>query len=114
MPRIIRLAAVCIILAVWPGGAVCAADHEAAIKQAIERGVAYLKSCQNRAGTWTNSHQHIGATALAALTLVECDVPADDPAIQSATAQIRAASPRLDHTYSLALNIMFLDRLGAP
>src|SRR5205085_1466861 len=53
-------------------------------------------------------------TALAALTLLECEVPADDPSIQKAAQAVREASVSLTHTYSLALSILFLDRLGTP
>jgi HEAT repeats len=83
-----------------------------AIKQAVERGVAHLKQLQRNDGTWP--HGEIGATALAGLALVECDVPANDPCIQRAADAVRDASVRLTHTYSLALSILFLDRLGDP
>src|SRR5262249_37645936 len=61
-------------------------------------------------GEWT--YQESGMTSLAALTLLECGVPADDPAIQRATGFIRNAAVGEVKTYSLALAIMFLDRLG--
>jgi hypothetical protein len=80
------------------------------IKQAIERGVAYLKTAQRGSGSWENPT--IGATALAGLTLLECDEPADSDAVQRAAAAVRFDVPTLTHTYSLALSIMFLDRLG--
>jgi hypothetical protein len=80
------------------------------IDKAIENGVAYLKNLQEADGTWR--HREIGATALAGLTLLECDQPTDDPAIQKAAAAVRNASVELDSTYSLSLCILFLDRLG--
>lgn len=80
------------------------------IKTAIARGVAFLKDLQRGDGIW--QHHEIGATALAALTLLECEVPANDPAIRKAAAAVRQASIDLSHTYSLALCVMFLDRLG--
>src|SRR5262249_26126661 len=56
--------------------------------------------------------QNVGATALAGLTLLECDVPANDPAVQRAAQVVREASISQVQTYSLSLSIMFLDRLG--
>src|SRR5207237_7256182 len=41
--------------------------------------------------------------------------PANDPAVQAAAKAVREASAaNLTHTYSLALAIVFLDRLGEP
>src|SRR5262249_1630604 len=88
------------------------AADEAAIQRAIEKGVTYLKSIQGADGKGPGDE--IGATSLAALTLLECDVPANDPAIQKAANAVRERSINLTHTYSLALNILFLDRLGEP
>jgi hypothetical protein len=51
---------------------------------------------------------------LAALTLLECSVPMDDPAIKSAAKFVRENAIRETQTYSLALSILFLDRLGEP
>jgi len=61
-------------------------------------------------GTW--AHAEIGATALAGVTLLECDVPPTDPAVQKAADAVRKASVHLTHTYSIALSLLFLDRLG--
>jgi hypothetical protein len=93
------------------GSASSAADKDA-VQQAIDRGVAYLKSLQRDDGSWP--HAQIGATALAGLTLLECQVPPKDPSIQKAVAVVRQNSPMLTHTYSIALSILFLDRLGDP
>jgi hypothetical protein len=104
-------------VAVAAGGLLVAADaravDDAAIKQSIDRGVQYLRSAQGPGGVWP--YQHIGATALAGLTLLECGVPAKDPAVQGAAKAVREASAaNLTHTYSLSLAIVFLDRLGEP
>lgn len=90
-----------------------AADLQPLIKRALERGVTYLKGKQTRAGAW-ESHHAMGGTALVALTLLECDLPGDDPVVQLAAGQIRQGSVSLDYTYGLSLSIMFLDRLGDP
>jgi hypothetical protein len=86
-----------------------ATDQEA-INRAIDRGVASLKNLQQGDGTWP--HPQVGATALAGLTLLECDMPPADPAIRKAADAVRSASVHLTHTYSIALSLLFLDRLG--
>ena len=88
-----------------------AADQET-INRAIDRGVAALKRLQGRGGTW--AHAKVGATALAGLALVECEVPADDRSVARAADAVRRASPSLTDTYSLSLSLLFLDRLGDP
>jgi hypothetical protein len=86
-----------------------AADQDA-INRAVEEGVKALKKMQDASGRWP--HQQIGCTALAALALLECGVPADDPAIQKAARAVREASVTETRTYSLSLCIMFLDVLN--
>jgi hypothetical protein len=76
----------------------------------VDRGVAYLKSEQGRDGRWV--HSEIGATARAGLALLECGVAADDPSVASAAKAIRGEAPTVTQTYSIALSIIFLDRLG--
>lgn len=88
------------------------ASDQAAVKASVERGVVYLKKLQTENGTWPRNE--MGATSLAALTLLECDVPANDPVIQKAATAIRKSSIRETHTYSLTLALLFLDRLGEP
>src|SRR5262249_56922223 len=66
---------------------------------------------QDADGTW--KYTEIGATALAALTMLECGVRESDPAIKKAALKVREACPNCNQTYSLALSILFLDRLGA-
>ena len=83
-----------------------------ALDQAVERGVAALRNLQRFDGTWP--HPKIGATSLAALTLLECGVKADDPAVKKAANAVRLTGIQLTDTYSLALSILFLDRLDDP
>ena len=83
------------------------------INEAIDRGVAYLRGTQEKDGRWPYSkNEQIGATALAAWTLLECGVPADDPAVRKAANLLRKEFIHNTHTYSVALGIMFFDRLG--
>ena len=90
------------------------AADEAAVQRAVARGIAFLKDRQGANGTWSYPDTPVGATALAGLTLLECDVPADDPAVQKAAAVLRREAVGLTHTYSLSLAVLFLDRLGEP
>jgi hypothetical protein len=84
------------------------------VNAAIDRGVAYLKSqldLLNRADTGS---YYEGLLSLIGLTLLECGVPADDPALRKAAAAVRSRAARSEHTYSLSLAVLFLDRLGDP
>jgi hypothetical protein len=89
------------------------AQDQEAIKLMVNRGVAFLKALQGPQGAWPeDSGRGSGSTSLAALALLECGVPAEDPAIVKAVEVVREASIRETGTYSLSLAIMFLDRLG--
>ncbi len=96
------------------------AERPAHIQRAINRGVSFLKANQGADdGQWHFAQaangflwQNVGATALAGLTLLECDVPANDLAVQRAAQVVREASMSQVQTYSLSLSILFLDRLG--
>jgi hypothetical protein len=93
-----------------------AADPEA-VKRAIDAGVAYLKQTQNADGSWgatTDNMYKGGATALVALTLLECDVPPDDAQIRKAAECLRNLSVTQTNTYSIALAILFLDKMREP
>jgi hypothetical protein len=105
------LAAAVVAVGLLAAGEARAVD-QALVKQAMDRGVQYLRSIQTPQGSWP--HTHIGATALGGLTLLECGAPTSDKAVQAAAKAIRDASPNMSHTYSVALSIVFLDRLGDP
>src|SRR6516162_2885143 len=74
------------------------------IDQAIERGVAALRQMQGGDGRW--AYINLGPTALAGLTLLECGVAADDPAVVKAADTIRLNSPGFNTTYVLSLGIL--------
>ena len=59
-------------------------------------------------------YQPTGTASLIGLTLLECGVKPNDPAVQQRAEEVRKAAVDLNHTYSLALAILFLDRLGDP
>src|SRR5262249_23921757 len=107
--RGLGLAAATLLALVLATPAARAADEQK-IKRAIERGVEYLKRLQKENGDW--HYQESGMTSLAALTLLECGVPTTDQSVQKAAMYVRNAALTEDKTYSIALAIMFLDRLG--
>ncbi len=76
-----------------PGAADLPPDLQARVNDAIQRGVHYLKESQKQDGTWTGGAA-IGVTALAALTLLECGVPANAPEIEKAVKFVRTERRR--------------------
>jgi hypothetical protein len=92
------------------------AADKADIDKAISRGVTALREMQKTDGRWDfpTPSASAGCTALAGLTLLECGAEKDDPAILSAATYVRSQVPGLHYTYSVALSIIFFDRLGDP
>jgi hypothetical protein len=95
------------------------AQDQKRIELAIQAGVSALKQQQLVDGSWPYGQVNVqpnnhwtGPTALAAVTLLECDISPDDPIIQRAAAVIRNRAAREGSTYDIALALMFLDRLG--
>jgi hypothetical protein len=94
------------------------------VELAIKRGVKWLRSRAHN-GFWSFSlreaagdvsHDY-GMTALAGLTLLECDVPPSDKLVQKAAQNVRqwCVTPNaVDDTYTISLAIMFLDKLANP
>jgi hypothetical protein len=88
------------------------------INSAVNRGVGYLRNQVlnpaqksyyfNDPGAGSN----VGVLALAGLTLLECGVPSKDAAVEKVLQTVRQEAPRLRFTYSVALCILFLDRLS--
>jgi hypothetical protein len=90
------------------------ADRPANIQRAINRGMTFLKGKQDEMdGMWHFGvpEYDIGATALAGLALLECEVPASDPAVAKAADLVREKCVNCNFTYSISLAIMFLDKL---
>jgi hypothetical protein len=108
------LTAVALAVFLTPARGVEAED----INRAIDRGIAALKAMQTADGYWpadsTDAVTKVGATALAGLTLLECNISGEDPSVARAAEAVRAAVLDLRNTYSLALSVLFLDRLGDP
>ncbi|MCI0378796.1 MAG: hypothetical protein L0215_14405 [Gemmataceae bacterium] len=91
--------------------------EKADIQGAVERGVVFLKKrlLEDNDYFYRSDMQRgnasYGAAALAGLTLLECGVPADDPAVQKAVQVLRNAANDIHATYTLSTAILFLDRL---
>jgi hypothetical protein len=89
------------------------------VDRSVDNGVEYLRRQQRADGSWGHQTGKVGKrftsgiTALSALTLLECGVPAKDPQVQQAARYLRERMPDLTATYSTALAILFFDRLGA-
>lgn len=94
------------------GASTTLAVEQKAIDEAVKKGVSGLRHLQGDDGTWPGPH--IGATALAGLALLECGASPDDRAVQKAADAVRNEAVALTHTYSLALAVLFFDRLGDP
>jgi hypothetical protein len=85
----------------------------ASVQQAIDRGIAYLRSTQNARGGWNEwLGQPGGASSLCTLAMLTAGVPADDPAMRSALAYLRRLEPT--QTYSVALQTLVFCQVGAP
>jgi DNA-directed RNA polymerase subunit RPC12/RpoP len=88
------------------------------VDRSIDNGVEFLRRQQHADGSW--GHQTgmagkrftPGITALSALTLLECGVPAKDAQVRLAAHYLRQRMPELTTTYSISLAILFFDRLG--
>ena len=95
-------------------GSIAVAADDDAIQRAIKRGVESLKRSQGGDGSWVHKENPAGSTALAGVTLLECEVDSADPSIQKAADYLRREAILLNHTYSISLCLMFFDRLGDP
>jgi hypothetical protein len=89
-----------------------AAEPSDGVKRAIDWGIKFLKETPPESTGIRK--QPPGALGLWGLTLLECGVPANDPAIQKAARELRQTSIELTHNYSLSAAILFFDRLGDP
>jgi hypothetical protein len=87
-------------------------EEQEKVDKALERGLDYLRKQQGPQGFWPGGAQNAGMAALPALTLLECGAKADDPQVLKAAEYVRNNAKDLKETYSLALCILFLDRLG--
>jgi hypothetical protein len=109
MARVLGVGLLVLGLLALPGPARAAVDPDE-VDKAIKKGMEALKALQRGDGTWPHMYS-IGATGLAGLTLLECGARPNDRAVKAAATAVRQGSVGLTNTYSLALGILFLDRL---
>src|SRR5262249_59558825 len=92
-------------------------EKQKQVNEAIDKGVIFLRQTQGEDGRWAPNAKaltdppgrfSVGYTALPALTLLECGVKKDDPAIQKAATFVRKNLDKLNDTYNLSLAILFL------
>jgi hypothetical protein len=86
------------------------------VNDAIDRGVAYLKSRLNNQGQIVGDQygDRLGCAGLVGLTLLSCGVPAGDDKVAALVTRVRKDGPGCTTTYDLAACIWFLDKLGDP
>jgi hypothetical protein len=77
-----------------------------AVREAIQKGISYLKGEQKKDGSWGDWAGQTGAvTSLCALALLNAGVKPDDPDVRRALENLRKLPP-LDSTYALSLQTM--------
>lgn len=86
------------------------AANDAQIKNSINAAIAFLKGAT--VGYNDQAQYQEGAIALSGIALMEAGVPPDDPVIQNMAKIIRQAAVSQGQTYQIALDIIFLDKLG--
>ena len=83
------------------------------VDAAIDRGVGYVRTLRKPDGTFPPvGNWAAGTTALCLLTLAECDVPRDDPVMQSGFQWLCTTTP--DRNYERAVALMALERAYTP
>ncbi len=103
----------CVILLLVPPVLAVDRPGDDEIDRAIAEGMEFLRSQQERDGSWTynfNQNHRLGITALAGLALMENGVDRDDPVIHKAATIVTRLAPESDQTYDLSLAILFLAR----
>jgi hypothetical protein len=78
------------------------------INEAIDKGVAYVKSIESGA------FKRPGGCSLRGWVLLETGVPATDELIKNIAGYIRLQGPEMNQVYDLALSMIFLDKLNDP
>ena len=113
MKRALLAGCAVIVLGVVAAAPARAPDQQA-INKAIDRGMSFLRKGGAANPDFDSTSQPDGARALAGLALLECGAGPDDEVVRGIAASVRPASVGMHETYSLALSILFLDRLGDP
>lgn len=83
------------------------------VARAIDEGVAWLRTQQRPDGSFPPQGQWaVGTTALAVLTLAECDVEREDPALKRGLSWLAQQAPT--KTYDRALALCAIERAYTP
>jgi hypothetical protein len=91
------------------------AEFRERVNEAIERGARWLRQTQRGDGTWQSPYNRgypMGATALAALTLLKCGARPDEPVVEKAFAFLRTQP--LTTTYEVGVLLMAIAARYAP
>jgi len=89
-------------------------DAQTRMKDAVDRGVQYLK-LHSKNGQWGGDmHQAPGLAALVGWTLLETGGRPTDAEVKKAAEFVRSRGLDVTYTYSVSLAVLFLDRLGDP
>lgn len=91
-----------LVLAITPCNARAAITPEE-VRQSIQSGVKYIKSRQSDDGSWPDTSQPGGITALATLALIQAQVPLKDPSVAGGLEYLKRV--RNEYTYTVALKI---------
>src|SRR5207247_374257 len=114
-----RLRSLClgvVVLYIAAGAAAAQPDDDAQtrMKDAVDRGVQYLK-LHSKTGQWGGDvHQAPGLAALVGWTLLETGARPTDAEVKKVAEFVRSRSLDVTYTYSVSLAVLFLDRLGDP
>lgn len=119
MRLVSQLLALSLLLGVAPVRAQDAIDADA-LRQAIERGQAWLRGLQRPDGSFTlppddetlETNFPLGYCALSTLTLLKCGVAPDDPAIERAFQHLYSLPLR--KTYEVSLLVLAIEARFAP
>src|SRR5262249_27193207 len=106
------LPAITIVAILWPLFGLSRATADDAgditadqVRDAIKRGVDYLKHVQNQNGTWPDYINNPGGvTSLCTLALLTAGEPIDSEPMQRALQQVRSITP--EKTYVVSLQTM--------
>jgi len=88
------------------------AVNKETVREAVERGVAHIKTKQRKDGSWDGGDYDDGATALAVFALVKAHCPLTDPSVSGGVSWILRTAvptePQRARTYSLSLTALAL------
>lgn len=101
-PRIVL--AVLLYACVWHSAAPArAAVSPEEVRQALDAGIGYIKSRQAKDGSWPETTQAGGVTALSTFALLQAQVPANDPVVAAGLAYLERVPDEFTYVVSLKI-----------